>query len=277
MRHIRLQRLFYCLLAGALLCSTHLFAQTISVRAGADFSLGAGSITAGCIDLIVQGEFSVNSGSVSGLRNVTISSGTLSGGSGNISLSGNWANQGGFDSQTGSVVISDGCGVSRSSLDGNSMFYKFAVTTNSGKFLQHSAESVSSFETELRLEGTASDPLKIRSSIPGTAGEFVLSTGASQRIFGVDVADINASRGETIAPAAAAQFKSSSAGNTPNWFAADPNTPATPVTPVTPVAPPPTSIPVDTLPTSMLAILALLLLMLGSKVGTLTQPRLSEK
>ena len=71
----------------------------------------------------------------------------------------------------------------------------------------------------------------------------------------VDVQDIDSSGGETIAPGPPASFNSLDSGNNTNWF----------------IAVIQEILPVDTLPTPLLAVLALLLLLLGTRARA-TQP-----
>ena len=133
------------LFTGFLLSPVVLPAQTITIAPGSQFSLGSGSLDAGCGDLAVAGTFSVNSGSANSLRNVTINPGVLNGGSGSINLSGDWVNQGTFNPQTGSVNISDGCGTTSSRLVGDSTFNRLSVSSSSGKQLQPESGSTQTF------------------------------------------------------------------------------------------------------------------------------------
>jgi hypothetical protein len=256
----RLCALVY-LLAGVLLSPSYLSAQTISVASGTQLSLGAGSIDAGCGDLAVAGTFSVGSGSANSIRNVAINPGTINGGSGSINLSGDWANQGTFNAQTGSINITDGCGTTASTVTGDNTFNRFSATTTTGKQLESAAGSSQTFSGGLTLGGSGSDRLVVRTSSPGTTAAFVLDQGASQSISGVDVADIDSSAGEPIAPGPPARFNSVDSGNNTNWF----------------IAAIQEIMPVDTLPAPMLAILVLLILLLGSKARMLKTQRLLGK
>ena len=249
------------LLAGVLLPPSHLSAQTISVPPGAHLLLGAGSIDAGCGDLAVAGTFSLGSGSANSIRNVTINPGTIHGGSGSINLSGDWVNQGTFNAQSGTVNITDGCGTTVSRLAGDSTFNRFTGTTTTGKQLQPAAGSAQTFSGGLTLGGSGSDRLLVRTSSPGTTSAFTLNQGASQSISGIDVADIDSSAGETIAPGPPARFNSVDSGNNTNWF----------------IGAIQEIVPVDTLPAPMLAILALLMLLLGSKARMPLTHRLTGK
>lgn len=256
----RLCALVY-LLAAVLLTPSYLSAQTISVASGTQLSLGAGSIDAGCGDLAVAGTFSVGSGSANSLRNVAINPGTINGGSGSINLSGDWTNQGTFKAQTGSVNITDGCSTTVSRVTGDSTFNRFGAITTTGKQLEPAAGSSQTFSGGLTLGGSGSDRLLVRTSSPGTTAAFTLNQGASQSISGIDVADIDSSAGETIAPGPPARFNSVDSGTNTNWF----------ISAIQEI------VPVDTLPAPMLAILVLLMLLLGSKARMPLTHRLTGK
>jgi hypothetical protein len=236
------------LFAVAFICPLLGHAQAISVSSGALMSLGTGLLDAGCGDLNVAGTFSVGSGSAYSLRNVTINPGIINGGSGSINLSGDWNNQGTFNRQAGRVEIQDGCSTSVSKITGDTTFNQFRVATSSGKQLQPAAGSTQIFTGALDLSGPPSDRLLIRTSSPGATAEFILNPGASQRISGVDVQDIESSAGETIAPGPPSQFQSVDSGNNSNWF----------------IAAIRELVPVTTLPTQLLALLGLLIFIVGA-------------
>ena len=72
------------LLLAVVFQPTMSFGQSVTVGGGASLSLGAGTLNAGCGDLIVAsaGILSINSGAAVANRNVNISGGTLNGGTG---------------------------------------------------------------------------------------------------------------------------------------------------------------------------------------------------
>ena len=70
--------------------------QTVTVASGASFVLGAGTLTTGCGDVNVAGQFQVNSGTVTGTNNVSIAGGTLDvseAGAAKSRPQGTWSNQ----------------------------------------------------------------------------------------------------------------------------------------------------------------------------------------
>ena len=249
------------LLAATLLTPAFALAQTIAISSGSQFSLGSGSLSAGCGDLAVAGTLSIDSGSANNIRNVAISPGTINGGSGQINLSGDWVNQGTFNAQTGTVQVTDGCGTTLSQLSGDTTFNRFVASTSSGKQLQPASGSTQTFAGGLTLNGTGPDKLLIRTSSAGATAAFTLNQGASQSISGINVQDIDSSAGKTIAPGPPKSFNSVDAGNNNNWF----------ISAIREI------VPVNTLPTPMLAILAILILILGSKARMPLTQRLSNK
>jgi hypothetical protein len=222
--------------------------QGVSVPSGAQFSVGAGSLDLGCGDLSVAGTFSLNTGSAVTVRDVAINSGTINGGSGTLSLSGNWTNLGQFNAQSSSVQIVDGCGTTASALTGNTTFASLAVSSASGKQLTVASGSTQTFSDSLSLSGVSGNRLLLRTSQPGTTAAFNLLAGASDTISWLDVQDIDASGGQAIAPGSPASFNSVDSGNNSNWFVAVMN-----------------AIPVTTLPLPAMVLLALLLTLLVSR------------
>jgi hypothetical protein len=249
------------LLAATLLTPAFALAQTITIPSGSQFSLGSGSLNAGCGDLAVAGTLSIDSGSANNIRNVAINPGTINGGSGQINLSGDWINQGTFNAQTVTVQVTDGCGTTLSQLSGDTTFNRFVASTSSGKRLQPTSGSMQTFTGGLSLSGTGSDKLLLRTSSAGTTAAFTLKQGASQSISGVDVQDIDSSAGEIKAPGPPERFNSVDSGNNSNWF----------ISAIKEI------VPVDTLPVPMLAILVILILLLGVKARMPLTQRLSGK
>jgi hypothetical protein len=208
----------FFLFEGGLATAT--FAQSVNVGGGAAISLGAGTLNTGCGDIAVSGSgiFSVDSGSAIGNRHVNIAGGTINGGSGLISLSGDWTNSGTFNAGSGLVDIVDGCGTSASIISGNSSFARFNVASSVGRLLTAAAGATQQFSQSLALNGVSGNRVLVRSSTPGVATNFVLQSGASQSIDWVDVADNDASGGETIAPDFPESFNSVDSGGVLNWF-----------------------------------------------------------
>lgn len=207
---------FACLLLA--MTWGHCPAQGIIIEPGATLSLGDGQVNLGCGDLEVGGLLSVGPGMASGIRNINISGGTVEGGSGLVSLAGNWTNGGAFTAGTGEVRVVDGCSLATSSLSGDTDFHDFSVTSASGKLLSVAAGSSQFFASSLTLEGVLGNLLRIRSSAAGQQVFFSLAVGGAQSIFAIDVQDNDASGGRTLAPGAPEDYDSVDSGNNENWF-----------------------------------------------------------
>ena len=68
----------------------------LTIGAGGAASLANGSMDLGCGDLVINGALNLDSGTLSHVDNVVINGGgVLNGGTGTITMSGNWTNNGG--------------------------------------------------------------------------------------------------------------------------------------------------------------------------------------
>ena len=212
-------------LAAWFLIAYPVSAQLISLGPGANLSLGAGTIRIGCGDLVIAGNVSVDTGSFQSIRDVDLAGGSLLGGSGAITLSGDWLNSGSFDPGTGIVSIVDGCATSVSRMTGNSTFYSFNASTGTGRRLEPRAGSTQTFVNSLSLIGSPPDYLVIGTDQSGSQAFFQLDVAVGQTISGGDVRDNNAQGGQTIAqggqtiaPGPPGDFNSLDSGNIQNWF-----------------------------------------------------------
>ena len=91
------------LLAAALLlaCASAQATQVV-VPPGALVTIPAGTVSLGCGDLYVQGSLLAGASQFGGVRDVTIAAtGVLDGGTGTLTLGGNWTNGGAFQAGTG--------------------------------------------------------------------------------------------------------------------------------------------------------------------------------
>ena len=234
------------------------YAQSITVQAGSSFAVGNGSVQLNCGNLTVAGDFTVGTGTAATIRNVAIASGgDVAMTSGLISLSGDWNNAGSFTAGSGTVAIVDGCATTASAMSGDTTFSGFNITTAVGRALQVASGSRQTFTDNLTLRGTPPSYLSIRSSSAGVPAFFTLVFGASQDIFGVDVADNDASAQQTIAPRPPGDFQSVNSGGIANWFVLSPGGGVTPPGSGSAAS-------IDTLPPLATLILALLLLALAS-------------
>ncbi|MBS0313136.1 MAG: hypothetical protein JSS05_02970 [Proteobacteria bacterium] len=187
------------LLAGVLAITSLNAAANIVVGADDRMSLGGGVADLGCTDVIVEGVFDLGGGALRGVRNVEIRAGgqLLAGGAATISLAGNWSNRGAFDPGNGSVSFVDGPGcASASTISGGSTFFALSIVSSSGKPYQFEAGSTQRVIRTLTLQGTASAPLQIGSTVPGQQGNVHLD--GVQRMSMLAVHDMRAT-GEWLA------------------------------------------------------------------------------
>lgn len=198
----------------------------VVVPTGAAFSLGGGSIDLGNTSLQVGGSFAVGSGSVQNADSVAIlSGGNLDGGSGALTLFGDWSNAGTFSAGTGTVNFVDG-GIAQSNVSGNSTFDNVSFVSATGKnyvFVVGTTQSISGLLTIL---GSSAQGIQFRSSTAGQVANIDLLAGGSQNIQYVGVSDVHAT-GQHLA---ANQTNDGGTGNATGWFgsAAAGNTVPTP-------------------------------------------------
>lgn len=205
--------------------ATPAFAQVV-VPAGAAFTLGGGSLDLGNTNLQVGGSFAVGSGSVLNLDSVSIfAGGTLDGGSGMLTLFGDWSNAGTFTAGTGTVNFVDG-GVAQSAISGNSTFDNVSFVSAAGKNYVFAVGTTQSISGLLTILGTSTQGIQFRSSTAGQVANIDLLAGGTQNIQYVGVSDVHAT-GQHLA---ASQTNDGGTGNATGWFgsAAAGNTVPTP-------------------------------------------------
>lgn len=192
----------------------------LTVGAGSAIYLGNGTLNAGCQSLGVDGRLNIDAGAATGLLHLQVGgSGQLDGGSGTISLSGDYTRAGSFTPGSGLFQSVDGCGATASRFMGDNSFARLTVSTSTGRLWQLPAGSTQSIAQALALTGAAGQLLQIRSSAAGSAANLNLAPGASQLISYVNVQD-NHATGQGLAPGAAASFHSVQGSNTQHWFVA---------------------------------------------------------
>lgn len=190
------------------------FAQVV-VPSGAAFSLGGGSIDLGSTSLQVGGSFAVGSGSVQNLDSVSIlSGGNLDGGSGTLTLFGDWSNAGTFNAGTSTVNFIDD--VAQSNIGGNSTFYNASFVSANGKNYVFAVGTTQSVSGLLTILGTSTQGIQFRSSTAGQVANIDLLAGGSQNIDFVGVSDVHAT-GQPLAPT---KTNDGGTGNATGWFGA---------------------------------------------------------
>jgi hypothetical protein len=192
----------------------------ISIPAGGSLSLGSGALDLGCTDMTVGGNLQVGSAAVTTVHDVTIQAGTtpdgtLDGGSGSITLAGNWSDGGTFIPGTSSVFFVDnpGCATS-SAFSGNTAFHNLSLVSNLGKAYTFPPGTTQSILQGLTIQGTLANPIQITSGVPGSPGFISLAPGGTQNISHVGVSD-NWATGQPLAPFLTNE---GGTGNSRGWF-----------------------------------------------------------
>lgn len=160
-----------CLLAA---CASH--AESVVVPSGATFALGSGQANLACANLSITGTFNGGTGTLDQAGNVGIlPGGQLTGGSADLSVAGNWSNQGTFTPGTSLVAFTDACAGLPTTISGTSTFYDLSLNSTTGKpFVIASTQTVTNSLTT--TGGTNGSPVQITSGSP--AGRLV-TTGAT--------------------------------------------------------------------------------------------------
>ncbi|CAM5789954.1 MAG: IPTL-CTERM sorting domain-containing protein [Burkholderiales bacterium] len=204
-------------IAGAcLLFATAVAHADYVVPAGASSGLAGGSMDLACTDVIVDGAFDLQGGTLTNVRHVQIgAAGSLTLSSGSISLAGNWSNGGTLNAGTGTVSIVDNAACAASSVvSGNNSFYALGITSTTGKLVQFAAGSVQTVQSTLTLTGAAGTPLRVESTTPGSvSADINLPTGGTQNLANLAVRGMSAS-GQWLAAGQTNQ----GAGPVSRWF-----------------------------------------------------------
>lgn len=178
-------------------------------------NLGSGTVDLECTDLIVAGTLQLASGSIVNVRHVTIQAGgTLDGGSGILTLGGNWTNAGQFIPGTSLVRFRDLCSLASATITGNTNFSTASFVTASGKNYVFAAGSTQVINDLLEIAGTTALPIQFRSSAAGQVAFINLLASGVQQIQHVGVTDVWAT-GQWLAPTLTNE---GGGGNANRWF-----------------------------------------------------------
>lgn len=187
----------------------------LSVPAGGSFALGGGSLDLGGTDLDVGGLFSLAGGNLNDAANIAIDSGGgFDGGTGQVTLFGDWSNAGNFVPGGSSVNFVDGGAPSQ--IAGSTSFANLSFVSTTGKNYVFAAGSTQTIAGLLTITGTAGQPIQFRSSSAGQVANIDLLAGGTQSIVHVGVSDVHAT-GQHLAPSLSNEGGS---GNATGWFAA---------------------------------------------------------
>lgn len=194
----------------------------INVPSGGSVSLAGGAMDMGCTDINVAGSLQVGSATISAVHNVTIQAGgTLDGGSGSITMAGNWSNSGTFLPGTSSIFFVDNPACAPSStLSGNTSFYNLSLISSLGKIYTLTSGSTQTTLNGLTIQGTSANPIQITSGNPGSPSFVNLATGGTQNVSHVGVSD-NWATGQPLAPLLTNE---GGTGNSRGWFGISLNT-----------------------------------------------------
>ncbi|MGY6553013.1 MAG: hypothetical protein ACXIUM_00680 [Wenzhouxiangella sp.] len=214
----------------------------LDIGAGAILDTGGGRIESGCASLVLHGKIA---GRWSGLDSVLLgASGRLA--TRELEFGGDWHSET-EQSVPGQIHWRQQCGRSEGSLSGSHRFTHLLLSGDSAVTRKLAIENEQWVDQSLRLQG-GSERLALRSSAPGTLARLTLAPDASWQVARVEVADIDSSGGQTIAPGDPTLYDSRDGGGNRNWFSALAAAP----------------IPVPTLgPAALLALIVLILLTAG--------------
>jgi hypothetical protein len=197
----------------------------VTVPSGSSLDLAGGDLDLACTDLNVAGTLSLGSGRVLNARNVSIpAGGVVQAGSGSITLAGNWSNSGNFQAGTSRVTITDiaGCAMS-STVTGNTSFYVFALTSNTGRVINFAPGSTQIVLQQIIIAGAPGTPIILQSSSSSNLASINLI--GSQSISNVGVNNVQATGGWL----AAGLTNSLGNGLAPRWFGTGPVIPTLPL------------------------------------------------
>lgn len=205
---------FSILMGVALAIGPHLVRAQGQITIGANglFDSGGGVIQAGCVSLVVDGRAA---GRWTGLDSVTLGgAGTLA--TRRLDFGGDWHSEA-DQVVPGQIHWQPQCGRSEGTLSGGHRFAHLAVTGNSGVTRRLDVDGEQLIDQSLRLQG-GTERLILRSSVPGKAARLTLAAAASWQVDSVDIADIDSSGGQAIAPGDPAAYRSLDGGGNRNWF-----------------------------------------------------------
>lgn len=213
--HFAGHALLACAIALGVLGAARPAHADLVVPAGATVSLGGGTVDLSCTDLIVAGTFQITSGSVANVRHVTIlAGGTIDGGSGTLTLGGDWTNSGQFIAGSSAVRFRDVCSLAFGAISGSTTFSTASFVTAAGRNFVFAVGTTQTINSVLEIAGTAGSPVQFRSSAPGQVAYINLIASGTQLIQHVGVTDVWAT-GQWLAPTLTNE---GGGGNANRWF-----------------------------------------------------------
>lgn len=186
----------------------------VNVPTGASFNLNGGTLDLANTSLQVGGAFGLGSGIVTNAINIAIGAGAgLDGGTGTITLSGDWSDLGSFVAGGSHVNFVDGA-LALANITGNTTFANLSLISTIGKAYVLQVGSTQTISTALTILGTAGAGIQIKSATPGQAAFINLLTGGSQNIDFVGVSNVHAT-GQHLAPT---KTNDGGSGDAVGWF-----------------------------------------------------------
>jgi hypothetical protein len=184
----------------------------VFIGEGSGIDTGRGQLAIGCASLTVAG---LASGQWSGIGDIELASSARLETS-RLEFGGDWHGTGVHD-VPGEVAWQQQCDRLDGSMRGSTRFAALSVTTTSGLLRRFDVSGEQIVTGTLRLAG-GEMPLVLRSTVPGEAAPLTVPASASWSIQGVDVADIDSSAGQALAPGDPANWQSRDSGGNRNWF-----------------------------------------------------------
>jgi hypothetical protein len=201
-------------LLGILMCLAGPVLAQVSVPSTATFALNGGSLDLSGTDLQVAGSFSLASGLVQNAANVAIApGGNVDGGSGSVTLFGDWFNLGSFVAGSSQVDFVDGA-LAQSNVSGDTTFFNLSFISLTGKAYIFQGASTQTIESRLQILGTSNFGIQFQSAIPAQFASIDLLNGGSQNIDFVGVSNVHAT-GQHLAPNLT---NDDGSGNATGWF-----------------------------------------------------------
>lgn len=195
-------------LAGVV-CSAVVQAAGVTVNpADSPVSMAGITMDLDCDDLVVNGTLDITGATFTNIGNVVIGAGGVVNASGaTIQVNRGWANTGTFSGAGSTVTAGNNCANTSTSFSGNTTFFNLSATV-SGHTLNLGASSEQQVAGLLTLNGV---------QLLGQAGSSYLTLlpGGTQNISAVGVNQVDASRGQHLAPT---QLNQIANGVAPNWF-----------------------------------------------------------
>jgi hypothetical protein len=164
------------------------------------------------VHIPVGGSISLNGGRMDNIGNLSIE-GTLDGGSGGVSLAGNWTRTGTFVPGASTVSFFDG-GRGQSTFAGDTRFHALSLVSSTGKTYVIDPANTLEIDATLTIRGLSGAPIQVSNSDPSRVAFVNLAADGTQDIEFVGVSNVHAN----IQPLAPTQTNQGGTGNDRGWF-----------------------------------------------------------